>query len=505
MLEHRGDRILSELASLESIQGRAHPLPDARVFDERHAARAGVVLVWVVAALFVMIALRVVLRGAPFNDDYQSCVEVARNGLPRVLAHIADLNGAIRPARFVEVALIGSLCRSVPFSLLILVPLGLTLIVGAQLHGLLRDLMVPPPWPAIGAALWFLQPLGAEAALWPSALHIPLGLALALGALRLYRRQRYWAAVPLGLAACLSVEQVIFALPALVWLVVPPGRRKTAVALAGATSLLVLVAYQQWPGSAPRGPSTFVDILLNPFRGPMFYVRFPATSLGLHSIPLAVLWAFPLSLVLLAGGAAVGWLLGPRLLARTPRPAERNGTDGRWLVAIVALLIVLFNLPVVLAYPHATAGRVFTPTWAMLAAFAALGGSLVHWRRPRVAASVAGFLATAALLSIAFSVSVRVRTADFAEASFKSLGRRVPPNGVIAICDIRRTATRRAPVGEFHTSEFLGEWPEYALTYHAGVTAQIRRGGQYWNSRCPDVRGADVVVSFDQLTAAYLR
>ena len=53
-----------------------------------------------------------------------------------------------------------------------------------------------------------------------------------------------------------------------------------------------------------------------------------------------------------------------------------------------------------------------------------------------------------------------------------------------------------APVGDFHTSEFLHVWlAEAALAYHSGVTATVRQGGHYWEDRCPDVRGADLVVT----------
>ena len=98
-----------------------------------------------------------------------------------------------------------------------------------MLRGLLRDLRLPAPWPEVGAALWLLEPLGTEAALWPSALHLHLGLGLALGALRLYRRGRLgWAAL-VTMAACLCAEQVIFAFPLAVGLVTPRGQRRSAV------------------------------------------------------------------------------------------------------------------------------------------------------------------------------------------------------------------------------------------------------------------------------------
>ena len=103
-------------------------------------------------------------------------------------------------------AFISGLCGKVPFGLLIVVPLLLTLEAALLLRGLLHDLGLPAPWPEVGAALWLLQPLGTEAAVWPVQLTIPLGLCLALVALRVARRGRLgWAAVaPSARAACLS-------------------------------------------------------------------------------------------------------------------------------------------------------------------------------------------------------------------------------------------------------------------------------------------------------------
>src|SRR4029434_3433819 len=101
---------------------------------------------------------------------------------------------------------IAGLCQRIPFGFVILIPLALKLGVALMLRGLLRDLRLPAPCPEIGAALCLLEPLGTEAALWPSALHLHLGLGLALGALRLYRRGRLgWAAV-VTLAACPRAE-----------------------------------------------------------------------------------------------------------------------------------------------------------------------------------------------------------------------------------------------------------------------------------------------------------
>jgi hypothetical protein len=86
----------------------------------------------------------------------------------------------VRPARFVELFLISKGCRSVPFDLLILAPLALKFTAAWLLYGLIRDLRLPRPWPELGTAVWLLGPLGTEAALWPSALHVLLGLVFSL-------------------------------------------------------------------------------------------------------------------------------------------------------------------------------------------------------------------------------------------------------------------------------------------------------------------------------------
>src|SRR4030095_1417566 len=86
----------------------------------------------------------------------------------------------------------------------------------------------------VAGGVWLPQPLGTEAGLWPAALHVPLGLVLALVAVRLYRRGRLgWAAVA-NLGAAMSVEQVIFPLTLAAWLVSPPGKRRRAGLASGA-------------------------------------------------------------------------------------------------------------------------------------------------------------------------------------------------------------------------------------------------------------------------------
>jgi hypothetical protein len=191
-----------------------------------HRRRRDLVALLLAAAGFTLLCLPVLIRGAPLADDFHNCVEPTRAGLDTFFAASTERLGAVRPARFVEILVTTGVCQHLPFGFAIAVPLALTLLVAALLRALLQDLGVPAPWPTVGAVLWLAQPLGTEAALWPAALHVPLGLALALAAVLLHRRGRHgWATVSV-LGACLSAEQVILALPLAVWLTTPVERRR---------------------------------------------------------------------------------------------------------------------------------------------------------------------------------------------------------------------------------------------------------------------------------------
>jgi hypothetical protein len=124
------------------------------------------VLLTVTIGLFVIVTLPVVLRGAPLRDDFGLCASPRWNSTAAAVLHeLLPEQGAVRlPGRLLQVAFISGLCGKVPFGLLIVVPLLLTLGVALLLHGLLRDLGLSAPWPEVGAALWLLQPLGTEAA-----------------------------------------------------------------------------------------------------------------------------------------------------------------------------------------------------------------------------------------------------------------------------------------------------------------------------------------------------
>jgi hypothetical protein len=467
-----------------------------RHLEEYRDGRDGVArfLLPVTVAVFVAVAAPVLWRGAPLADDFNNCLAPIEQDLGGFLNASWQRLGMIRATRFVEILLSTGVCRSLPFGVAIAVPLVLTILVAVLLRQLLRDLDVPPLWADLGAVIWLLQPLGSEAALWPAALHVPLGLALALGSLLLFRRgHTAWAAIAAA-GAFLSVEQVIFALPLAAWLVTPADHRARSAWVATALAGMALIAFLLWPGSDPRLEATLTDRVVGVLRDPQFYVQFPAIGLGAHSIPLAMVWAFPLSLAVLLVAGAVGVWLGPRL-ATAARPAPvRSHVLG------AALLVVLVNLPVVLAVPRQGSPRVFTPTWLVLAAAAAAVGASVRWRRPALLGAVAGLVAAGALVSLAWSVQVRLASADAVEHAARQLGPRVEDGDVVAVCGVRRTVVEPAPRGAFAVHEFVYDWAAAdALAYYTGRHVEFRLAGELWPGPCPNPGEVDVVVPFGEL------
>lgn len=448
-------------------------------------------------ALFVAVSAPVVWRGAPLGDDFHNCLAPSQQGLGGFFEASWERLGIIRAARFVEILLSTGVCRSLPFGVAIAVPLALTVLVAVLLRRLLLDLDIPPPWADAGAALWLLQPLGSEAALWPAALHVPLGLALALGSLLLFRRGRtLWAAVA-AIGAFLSVEQVIFALPLAAWLTTPADRRSRSAGVAAAVAGATLLAFLLWPGSDPRLQATLVERVGGAFGDPLFYVRYPAVGLGVHSIPLAIAWAFPFSPAVLLVAGAVGAWLGPRLAAAARPALVRSRVVG------ASLLVVLVNVPVVLAVPRQGSPRLFAPTWLVLAAAAAAVGAAVRWRRPTLLGAVAGLLAGGALLSLAWSVQVRVASADAVEHAARELGARVQDGEVVALCGVPRTVVEPAPRGAFAVHEFIYDWAAAdALAFYTGRHVQFRLAGALWAQPCPAAPEVDLVVPFDELLRA---
>jgi hypothetical protein len=466
------------------------------------ARRAGRVVLAGTAAVFVAVGAPVVWRGAPLADDFNNCLAPIEMGLGGFLAASWERLGMVRPARFIEILLTTGVCRTLPFGVAIAVPLLLTLGVALLARGLLRDLDLPAPWPEVGAALWLLQPLGTEAALWPAALHVPLGLGLALGALRLHRRGLHALAAVAGLGAALSVEQVILALPLAAWLVTPERERRRAAATSAGVAVLVLTAFALWPGTDARLAAGLAERVAGLVAAPSFYVTFPAVGLGVHSIPLALGWALPLSLAVLVCGAALGLLVARRL---PPGPGLDRGRTLR-MMAAAAAVVAFANVPVLLAVPRQGSPRVFTPTWLIVVLAVTVLGAYVRWRRPVLVGMPAGLFAAGAVLSLALSVSVRLASADFAEQAAQVIAEAVPDGSDVAVCGVRRTVVEPAPRGAFAVHELIYDWAaDDALAYHTGQRASFHLAGELWETPCPDAGSVDALFTFDELLAGGTR
>ncbi len=433
-------------------------------------------------------------------DDFLWC-NAGEEGLARLLGHQVDNMGIVRPMRFPVASLLALSCTHLDLGLMIGLTLGLTIAAALLLVGLLRDLHVPGQWPYVGGALFLLFPLGAESALWPSAMHIPLGLCAALIALRLYLREKLVLGAAAALVASFSIEQVIFALPLAAWLITPPRARRRVLGISLLVTAGVVAAYAAWPGTNPRTAVALGQRFGNIVKEPAWYVTFPARPVGIRSMPLAVAWAFPWSAIAVMVSGFTGFRFGRSLLGESSA-----GGRARWRILFAGLAIIaLVNLPGIVTVGEGVgrddSPRVFTPTWLVLAGLAAVLGANTQWQRPRIVAGLAGCLAAAALLSFAFNVSVRVEQADAVERAFDWIGSQVSDGAVVSVCDVRRTFVEPAPVGAVAQTEFLFDWSaEEALRYYTGVRAQFELGGHYWDNRCPPgANRADLVVSFDDL------
>jgi hypothetical protein len=280
------------------------------------------------------------------------------------------------------------------------------------------------------------------------------------------------------------------ALPLAAWLVAPARERRRAAIIIGGIVAAVLLVYLRWPGQNVRTAVALADRAGAVIAEPAWYVRFPVIGLGLYSIPMAVKWAFPVSLGVLVGGLVAGAAVGPALLdsaePRQPRPSRTR--------------LLLVNVPLLTTLPHPDSPRTFTPTWLVLAAVAAIIGSGVRWRRPRLAAGVAGLCAAGMLLSLALSVWVRLETADFNEASARWLADHVPEGGVAAVCEVPRTVVTPAPNGAFALHEFNEPTSEEAtVLYYTGRNLKILRVGVPWKGSCPRPPEVDLSVTFSDL------
>jgi hypothetical protein len=450
-------------------------------------------LLLVASVVFVIVVSPVLIRGAPMADDFPNCLRPVREGLGGMFASSLDRLGAVRPARFVEILVTTGACQHLAFWVAIAVPLVLTLAVAWLLAGLLSDMGSPGWWPQIGGVLWLLQPLGAEAALWPAALHVPLALVCGLGALRLFVRGRHIAAGVLALAAMLSAEQTIVALPIAAWLVTPPEQRRTAGATCAGATVVVLGVYASWTGQDPRFAASIADRARGLVADPWFYLRWVGLGLGAQSIPLGVWWAWPVSIPLAAAAAAAGWALA----GRTRERSRATWPTVRALVWFGALLIAA-NLPLLLNVPRQGSPRTFTPTWLILVAGIAMIGPTLPWARLRAVGAVAGILTVGAACSIALTVAVRVESARFFEEAVRELADRSADGDVIAVCDVPRTVTEPSLRGAYAVHDLLYPWSASdGLEYYTGREATVLVAGPGPGGQCP--RDADVHVDFTQL------
>jgi hypothetical protein len=234
---------------------------------------------------------------------------------------------------------------------------------------------------------------------------------------------------------------------------------------------------------------------------PAFYAEFPAVGLGLHSIPLALLWGQPLSIVVLVIGGVVGSRVAQREIGNHGTGRRVRGNVVKTALTVLAL-IALTNAPVVLGVPRQGSPRLFAPTWLILTGTTALVGSHVRWRNTRLLGVAGGLFAAGALLSLSLSVSVRLASADFTEAAAHELAGNTRDGDVIAICDVKRTVTEPAPRGAFSVHEFVYDWAaQDALYFYTRRKATFVITGDLVQRSCPRADEVDLRLSFPRLLA----
>lgn len=460
------------------------------------------------AFLLCVVAVPVIVGGGPHLDDFARCVVPAQDGWRAYLDLGVDPAGIVRPAKFLEIGLLSVACDQVPFGLLIAVPLALTLLAGLALIGLLSDLDVPAPWPHVGGAAWLLHPLGAEAAWWPAALHIPLGLAFGLLALRAVRRRRWVATGLLTVGAYLCLEQALFALPLAAALVAHPRDRMRAGAIVGTASVVVIILYGLAPGKESLAEVSLLARMTSLFEDPAWLVRFPAKTIGLPAMAVAA-WAWwPVTAVLVPLAAALGRRGGPALLpdGGAGAAAADRGSSPSWQGAVIPLLLLLalvslLHLPMQSTVPRVESPRAFTPSWLALAAFGAWAASRVRWRRPRPLGALGLVIAALCLQTLAFQAVTRAATARIEAQVGVAIADRTADGDRLALCDVPVTVVEPALRWVSYSQHaYLTEHvTRHAIRYHSGRrldAVAIRTDG------CPEPAGAaDVIIGFDGLVA----
>jgi hypothetical protein len=258
--------------------------------------------------------------------------------------------------------------------------------------------------------------------------------------------------------------------------------------------LVAGVAFLTVAGDDQRLQAGLVERLAGLVEDPGFFVLFPLVGAGAHSIPLAVWWALPWSLLALAAAGALGWqLVSPRNAAVPSRGRLRL----RHVVMALGL-VAAANLPVVLNVTRQGSPRLFTPTWLLLVTLATLAAARTHWPRPRVAGAIIGMAAAGAVLSLTLSASVRLSSAAVVETGARHIASQTSDGDVVALCDVRRTVVEPAPRGAFAVHDFLYDWAAAdAIDYYTQRDVDVRVAG----SGCPETSDADLVLGFDELVA----
>ena len=266
------------------------------------------------AAVFVLLCLPVVIRGAPLADDFHNCVEPTRAGLDTFVAASTERLGAVRPARFVEILLTTGVCQHLPFGVRHRRP--------ARPHAAGGRAAARRSWGTSGPRRRGRPP--ARCSGWPSrsAPRRPCGRrpctsrsgsrwrwppsSCTAGAATAGRRRRCSAPAcrpsrssspcrwPCGSPPRPSGAAGPPSRPCWWWLACSPPTRSG-------------------PGGDPRLQVGLGERLRGVVADPAFYVLFPAVGLGAHSIPLALRWAFPASVAVVAAAALLGWRVGPAL------------------------------------------------------------------------------------------------------------------------------------------------------------------------------------------------
>jgi hypothetical protein len=290
-----------------------------------------------------------------------------------------------------------------------------------------------------------------------------------------------------------------------VWLLCPADRRRAATLATAAVVGVLLVSIFVGPGTDPRLQVTLAERLSSAVRHPAFPFLFAAVGLGVHSIPLAVAWAFPVGVVLLALGAVAGWWFAPRLVppsAADLRPATWPSPTNIVLGAVV--LLVAVNVPVFLNVPQQGSPRLFAPSWLVIAGFVGFAGPWIDLRGIRAWGGAGGLFAAAAVLSLALSVWVRIESADFTRFTVERIAAEVPGGSVVGVCAVTRTVVEPAPRGGFSLHELVYEWAARdALEYYTGKRISFSLAGPLWSRPCPPADTVDRVFSFPGLISRW--